>query len=616
MLEINYIQENKAHVIAKLQKRNLSNAIELIENSLAINQKRKETQQTLDALSFQNNQIAKQIEQSLKEGGSTLEVLKQESKALKSQIKGLEVQLGHYKEALQQQLSEVPNLPHDQVPVGKNSEDNQVVYQVENVPVDTEQRRPHWELCAAYDIVDFELGNKLTGAGFPVYKGKGARLQRALVNFFLDEAMKVGYDEVQPPVLVNKESAYGTGQLPDKEGQMYALVHEPFYLIPTAEVPVTNLYRGQILAKEQLPIRHVAYTPCFRRESGSWGSHVRGLNRLHQFDKVELVEISLPSVSYQALERMRAYVEGLLQQLELPYRVLKLCSGDLGFASAMTYDMEVFSVGQNRWLEVSSISNFETYQAHRMQLKYKDQGNNQLLHTLNGSALALPRIMASLLELNFTGDKIKIPSVLTKYTNFDMNMANIVLLGPPGAGKGTQSDYILSLYNLRPIVPGNLMREHISQGTEIGKTLSQYINDGKLAPHEVVMRLVEEQITLHRSGFKFLFDGFPRAIAQAISLDELLPKHGHQLDGVIFLDVPDEIVKARIKARAKVSGRADDQSDEKIATRLAIYHQETLPVVDYYEKQNKLYRVAGTGAVEDVFRRMNLVINELYHRNQ
>ncbi|MHB9147907.1 MAG: serine--tRNA ligase [Candidatus Amoebophilus sp.] len=420
MLEINYIQENKTSVIAKLQKRHLYNAADLIENILTINQQRKETQLALDTTSSQVNQLTKQIEQLLQEGKKQeIESIKSQSKVLKASVKGLELQLNTYKETLQQKLDELPNLPHDNVPIGKDSTSNEIVYQVESIPEHTAQLIPHWELIATYNIIDFELGNKLTGAGFPVYKGKGARLQRALINFFLDEARKAGYEEIQPPILVNKASAYGTGQLPDKEGQMYELANEPLYLIPTAEVPVTNLYRDQILSKDVLPIRHVAYTPCFRREAGSWGSHVRGLNRLHQFDKVEIVEISLPELSYQALETMRRYVESIVQKLELPYRVLKLCSGDLGFASALTYDIEVFSVGQNRWLEVSSISNYETYQANRMQLRYRDNGHNRLLHTLNGSAIALPRIMAALLELNFTEGKIKIPPALTKYTDFE-----------------------------------------------------------------------------------------------------------------------------------------------------------------------------------------------------
>jgi len=420
MLEINYIHENKASVIARLQKRYLNNAADLIENILSINQQRKDTQLALDTVSAQVNQLTKQIEQLLQAGKKQeIENLKLQSKERKASIKELEAKLHTCKETLQHKLDELPNLPHDTVPLGKDSNSNEIVYQVEFIPQPNRQPIPHWELISTYDIIDFELGNKLTGAGFPVYKGKGARLQRALINFFLDEARKAGYEEIQPPILVNKASAYGTGQLPDKEGQMYELANEPLYLIPTAEVPVTNLYRDQILSKDVLPIRHVAYTPCFRREAGSWGSHVRGLNRLHQFDKVEIVEISLPEFSYQVLEAMRKYVEGLIQKLELPYRVLKLCSGDLGFASAFTYDIEVFSVGQNRWLEVSSISNFETYQANRMQLRYKDEGHNRLLHTLNGSAIALPRIMAALLEFNFIEGKIKIPSALKNYTDFE-----------------------------------------------------------------------------------------------------------------------------------------------------------------------------------------------------
>jgi seryl-tRNA synthetase len=420
MLEINYIQENKASVIAKLQKRYLNNAADLIENILSLNKQRKETQLALDTVLAHVNQLSKQIEQLLQAGGKQeIENLKLQSKELKANIKELEAKLHICEETLQHKVGELPNLPHDTVPVGKDSNSNEIVYQVESLPQPNAQPIPHWELIATYNIIDFELGSKLTGAGFPVYKGKGARLQRALINFFLDEARKAGYEEVQPPILVNKASMYGTGQLPDKEGQMYELINEPFYLIPTAEVPITNLYRDQILNKDILPIRHVAYTPCFRREAGSWGSHVRGLNRLHQFDKVEIVEISLPEFSYQTLEAMRKYVEGLIQKLELPYRVLKLCSGDLGFNSAFTYDIEVFSVGQNRWLEVSSISNCEAYQANRMHLRYRDNGHNRLLHTLNGSAIALPRIMAALLELNFTGKEIKIPSILRSYTDFE-----------------------------------------------------------------------------------------------------------------------------------------------------------------------------------------------------
>lgn len=419
MLDIHFIEENKAEVIQGLESRQMKQAATFVEQALTINRKRKEAQLAYDTASAQANQVSKQIEHLIttKQTGA-IEPLKTQSKDLKSHIKELEAQLNQHKEALQTLLYELPNLPSKNVPLGKSAADNQVVYQVDQLPATT--NTPHWELIATYDIIDFELGNKLTGAGFPVYKGKGARLQRALINFFLDEARKAGYEEIQPPILVNKDSVYGTGQLPDKEGQMYQLVNEPLYLISTAEVPVTNLYRGQMLQEEDLPVRHAAYTPCFRREAGSWGSHVRGLNRLHQFDKVEIVNITLPEVSYQTLELMRSYVEGLVQKLELPYRVLALCTGDLGFTAAFTYDIEVFSVGQNRWLEVSSISNFETYQANRMQLRYKDkQGHSRLLHTLNGSAIALPRIMAALLELNFDGHQIKVPKILTKYLDFD-----------------------------------------------------------------------------------------------------------------------------------------------------------------------------------------------------
>jgi seryl-tRNA synthetase len=421
MLEINYIEENKTNVISKLERKHIYDAADRIEKVLVINKQRKDNQLALDTAYAQVNQLSKQIEQFLVTGSKEkIEPLKIQSKQLKTGIKELELALDKYKEVLQLMLYELPNLPNENVPIGKDAADNRIVYQVANLPANQKSHLPHWELATKYDIIDFELGNKLTGAGFPVYKGKGAKLQRALINFFLDEAIHAGYVEIQPPILVNRDSVYGTGQLPDKEGQMYELLNDPFYLISTAEIPVTNLYRGQILSKDVLPIRHVAYTPCFRREAGSWGSHVRGLNRLHQFDKVEIVQVTLPEHSYETLEQMRSYVEGLVQKLELPYRVLALCSGDLSFASAFTYDIEVFSVGQNRWLEVSSISNFETYQANRMQLRYKkDNTHKQLLHTLNGSAIALPRIMAALLELNSTEKGIKIPDILKNYTNFD-----------------------------------------------------------------------------------------------------------------------------------------------------------------------------------------------------
>ena len=420
MLEINYIQEHKASVIEKLKKRHIVNASNIVEEILFVNQQRKKIQSELNANSSNVKQLTKEIEKLLLIDKQTdILLIKEEIKTLKAFIKNLEEKLQICKEKLQNYLYELPNLPNENVPIGKSAADNEIIYTSDNIPPTDPHTLPHWEIASKYNIIDFELGNKLTGSGFPVYKGKGAKLQRALINFFLDEATKVGYEEIQPPILVNKASAYGTGQLPDKEGMMYELLNEALYLIPTAEVPITNLYRDEIILKTKLPIRHVAYTPCFRREAGSWGSHVRGLNRLHQFDKVELVEISLPQFSYQALENMRMYIEGLIKKLGLPYRVLKLCSGDLGFTSAFTYDIEVYSVGQKRWLEVSSISNFETYQSNRMQIRYKEDKQMKLLHTLNGSAIALPRIMAALLELNSIEGKVKIPGPLKAYIDFE-----------------------------------------------------------------------------------------------------------------------------------------------------------------------------------------------------
>jgi seryl-tRNA synthetase len=323
-------------------------------------------------------------------------------------------------EELQKVLYLIPNVPAENVPTGRTPEENITVHQHGSMPALRPDAMPHWELIKKYDIIDFDLGNKISGAGFPVYKGKGAKLQRALINFFLDEAAKEGYTEIQPPIVINKASGFGTGQLPDKEGQMYYITEDELYLIPTAEVPVTNLYRDVIMNEVDLPVRNVAYTPCFRREAGSWGAHVRGLNRLHQFDKVEIVQIRKAEESYAALDEMCSYVQGLLEKLELPYRKLLLCGGDMGFNSAMTYDMEVYSGAQQRWLEVSSVSNFETFQANRLKLRYKNkEGKMQLLHTLNGSALALPRIVAALLENNQTPDGIRIPQVLVPFTKFD-----------------------------------------------------------------------------------------------------------------------------------------------------------------------------------------------------
>ncbi|MBC8109454.1 MAG: serine--tRNA ligase, partial [Verrucomicrobia bacterium] len=338
---------------------------------------------------------------------------------LKIQYKNLAEAIEQTEQDLYNVLVNLPNLPHPSVPEGRTSEENELVLSKGEIPVLYEKAVPHWDLIKQYDIIDFELGNKITGAGFPVYKGKGAKLQRALINFFLDEAAKAGYTEIQPPILINRDSGFGTGQLPDKDGQMYFATEDELYLIPTAEVPITNIYRDVIVDEKELPIKNVAYTPCFRREAGSWGSHVRGLNRLHQFDKVEIVQIRKAEESYQTLEEMSGYVQSLLQKLELPYRVLRLCGGDMGFTSALTYDMEVFSVAQGRWLEVSSVSNFETYQSNRLKLRYKTEGKTQLLHTLNGSALALPRIVAAILENNQTENGINLPKILHSYTGFE-----------------------------------------------------------------------------------------------------------------------------------------------------------------------------------------------------
>jgi len=347
------------------------------------------------------------------------EAVKSKSSGYKEQVKQLTDKLAQVEQELHDKLVQLPNLPHSSVPVGVSADDNEVVLSHGEVPTLGEGALAHWDLLTKYDIVDLELGVKITGAGFPVYKGKGARLQRALINFFLDQAAESGYEEVQVPTLVNEASAFATGQLPDKEGQMYHVGNDDLYLIPTAEVPVTNLYRDVIVKEEQFPIKHCAYTPCFRREAGSYGAHVRGLNRLHQFDKVETVQIVHPDKSYAILEEMSLYIQGLLQKLELPYRVLRLCGGDMGFTSALTYDMEVYSAAQGRWLEVSSVSNFETYQSNRLKVRFKNEdGKMQLAHTLNGSALALPRIVASILENNQTEQGIRIPEALVPYTGF------------------------------------------------------------------------------------------------------------------------------------------------------------------------------------------------------
>ncbi|WP_299825242.1 serine--tRNA ligase [uncultured Pontibacter sp.] len=421
MLQLSVLREQTEQVIAGLNKKNYKNAAEEVTALLELDQRRRQVQNEHDELQSKANSLSKEIGMLMKNGDrEKAEAYKSETSELKIKTKALAEQQSALEEEIQQALYKLPNLPHDSVPAGRTAEDNEVVLQHGEIPTLHEGAQPHWELIQKYDIIDFELGNKITGAGFPVYKKQGARLQRALINFFLDEAIKAGYMEVQPPILINEASGYGTGQLPDKEGQMYHATEDNYYLIPTAEVPITNIYRDVIVPTEQLPIKNTGHTPCFRREAGSWGADVRGLNRLHQFDKVEIVQITTPEKSYEALEEMSSYIQGLLQKLELPYRVLRLCGGDMGFTSALTYDMEVYSTAQSRWLEVSSASNFETYQANRLKLRYKtESGKTQLLHTLNGSALALPRIVAAILENNQTPDGINMPKVLHPYLGFE-----------------------------------------------------------------------------------------------------------------------------------------------------------------------------------------------------
>jgi seryl-tRNA synthetase len=421
MLQVSQIREAREAVITGLKKRNLKEAEALVDRALALDQQRKQTQQRTDDLRARSNAEAKRIGELMKSGKTDeAAALRLAVAADKDLLKKLEDELTALEGELKQHLYKIPNVPAQPVPAGAGADDNVVAHQHGALPQLGPEALPHWELIKKYDIIDFDLGIKISGAGFPVYKGKGAKLQRALINFFLDEAAKQGYREIMPPVVVNEASGYGTGQLPDKEGQMYFVGADNLYLIPTAEVPITNLYRDVILAEEELPVKNVGYTPCFRREAGSWGAHVRGLNRLHQFDKVEIVQVRKAEESYQALDEMCAYVQGLLEKLELPYRKLLLCGGDMGFNSAMTYDMEVYSAAQQRWLEVSSVSNFETYQANRLKLRYKTkEGKTQILHTLNGSALALPRIVAGILENNQSPDGIRIPPALVPYTGFN-----------------------------------------------------------------------------------------------------------------------------------------------------------------------------------------------------
>ena len=421
MLLVSQLRENRDRIIAGLAKRNKDFG-QQIDEIIRLDEIRRKTQNDLDNNLAEANKLSKEIGDLFKSGKKEeAEAAKPQVAALKEASKELEQTLQQTEEAQKQLLYTIPNVPHDIVPAGKTADDNVEVHIWGGLPQLGEHKKPHWELIEEYDLIDFELGTKITGAGFPVYKGAGAKLQRALINFFLDEATKAGYREFQPPLLVNEASGYGTGQLPDKEGQMYHCGVDDLYLIPTAEVPLTNLYRDVILKEDQLPIKMTGYTPCFRREAGSWGAHVRGLNRLHQFDKVEIVQLVHPDHSYRILEEMVEHVKGILQKLELHFRVIRLCGGDMGFTSALTYDFEAWSGAQERWLEVSSTSNFETFQANRLKCRFKNSdGKTQLVHTLNGSALALPRIVASLLENNQTAEGIRIPAALVPYTGFDM----------------------------------------------------------------------------------------------------------------------------------------------------------------------------------------------------
>jgi seryl-tRNA synthetase len=420
MLQIQVIRDRKDEISNALKKRNID-ADALLNDVLSLDEKRRTTQTHLDATLAESNTLSKEIGMLFKSGkAQEANVLKEKTGNLKEDSKKLGDELNSVAEKLQNLLYQIPNIPHESVPSGSTDEDNEEIFKEGEIPTLNANALPHWELAKKYDIIDFELGVKIAGAGFPVYKGKGARLQRALISYFLDRNSEAGYTEMQVPHLVNEASGIGTGQLPDKEGQMYHVGEDDLYLIPTAEIPVTNLFRDEILNEKELPICYTAYTPCFRREAGSYGAHVRGLNRLHQFDKVEIVRVEHPKNSYNALDGMVEHVKTILRELKLPYRVLRLCGGDLGFTSALTYDFEVFSTAQDRWLEISSVSIFETYQSNRLKLRYKDEnGKNQLAHTLNGSSLALPRVLAAILENYQTEDGIEIPEVLVPYCGFD-----------------------------------------------------------------------------------------------------------------------------------------------------------------------------------------------------
>ena len=420
MLQVNFLRENKDRVLEGLQKRNFKNP-ELVDEAIALDEERRTLQVELDNLNAEKNKISKEIGMLMKEGKKEeAESSKLKTAEFSGRIKELEDQKPEIETKLQNILYLIPNIPYEKVVAGTSAEDNEVVYQSHEVHGLGEGNIPHWELAKKYNLIDFELGVKIAGAGFPVYLGKGARLQRALVQYFLDYNTDKGYLEVNPPHVVNEASGYGTGQLPDKEGQMYFVNEDNLYLIPTAEVPVTNIYRDTILEEKDFPVKNTAFSQCYRREAGSYGAHVRGLNRLHQFEKVEIVRIEKPENSYAALEEMVEHVKGILTDLELPFRVLRLCGGDMGFTSAMTYDFEVWSAAQEKWLEVSSVSNFENFQANRLKCRYRTEGKTQLVHTLNGSAMALPRIMAALLENNQIPEGIKLPKKIAEYARFDL----------------------------------------------------------------------------------------------------------------------------------------------------------------------------------------------------
>ena len=420
MLQLQRIREDKDAIGIALKKRNVDGEA-MLNGALLLDKKRRAIQTELDSTLAESNSLSKEIGMLFKSGkAAEANELKAKTTDLKEASKKLGDDLNGVAEELQNLLYQIPNIPHESVPAGNTDEDNEEIFREGEIPELIEGALPHWELAKKHDIIDFELGVKITGAGFPVYKGKGARLQRALITYFLDKNTEAGYTEIQVPHLVNEVSGYGTGQLPDKEGQMYHVQADDLYLIPTAEVPVTNIFRNEIVKEEDFPITYTGYTPCFRREAGSYGAHVRGLNRLHQFDKVEIVRVEHPNNSYTALDGMVEHVKNILRELQLPFRILRLCGGDLGFTAALTYDFEVFSTAQDRWLEISSVSNFETYQANRLKLRFKDEnGKNQLAHTLNGSSLALPRVLAGILENYQTADGIKIPEVLVPYCGFD-----------------------------------------------------------------------------------------------------------------------------------------------------------------------------------------------------